>query len=123
MNDIDWSPNGDRILFLTKNDTSGKHQLWTINTDGTQQLKILDEDKAIYSPRWSPDGNYIYYLQTIEMTQDLMKIEISSINSDKEPQVIQTGLQAYGFSITRDNKKLCYSKYNVFANLWVYSYD
>ncbi len=123
MDDIDWSPIGDRILFLTKNDTTGKHQLWTINTDGSQQLKILDEDKAIYSPRWSPDGNHIYYLYTNETTQDLMKIEISSINSDKESQVIQTGLQAYGFSITRDNKKLCYSKYNVFANLWVYYYN
>ena len=52
-----------------------------------------------------------------------MKIEISSINSDNEAQVIQTGLQAYGFSITKDNKKLCYSKYNVFANLWVDYYS
>ena len=57
------------------------------------------------------------------MTQDLMKIEVSSNISDKEPKVVQTGLQAYGFSITRDNKKLCYTKYNDFSNLWSFTYD
>ena len=123
LNDIDWSPNGDRILFLTKNDTADKYQIWNINTDGTQQLKILDEDKAIYSPRWSADGDYIYYLQSNETTQDLMKIAVSSNISDIKPEVIQTGLQAFGFSITRDNKKLLYTKINVLSNLWNFIYN
>ena len=58
-----------------------------------------------------------------EMTQDLMKLRISSITDVKVPNVIQTGLQAYGFSITRDNKKLCYTKYNSLSNLWNFIYD
>ena len=120
--DIDWSPNGDEILFLTSNDAH-KYSLWTINSDGAQQQKILDEDRSIYSARWSPNGNQIYYLQSNEMTQDLMKIEASSKIQDKAPKVVQAGLLSYGFSITRDNKKLCYTKDNSSSNLWKITYD
>jgi len=122
MDDIDWSLKSDKILFLTR-DESNNYIIWTIKTDGTEQQKILEANKSIYSPRWSPDGNYIYYLQSNEMTQDLMKIEMSSNNSDLTPTVIQTGLQAYGFSITRDNNKLCYTKKDVFSNLWNFAYN
>lgn len=120
LNDIDWSPSGDKILFLTRNDSS-KIAIWTIETDGTHQQRILEETNGIYSPRWSSDGNYIYYLQSNGMTNDLMKTEISSIIDGKKSQVIQTGLQAYGFSITTDNKKLSYTKHNVSANLWCFT--
>ena len=123
INEIDWSPIGDKILFLTQDDSLRKFQIWTVKTDGTQELKILEETKGIYSIRWSLDGNHIYYLQSNGMTQELMKLEISSNNLDNTPQVIQTGLQAYGFSITKDYKKLCYTKHNVSSNLWSFTYN
>ena len=97
--------------------------MWIINTDGTHQQMILEGMEKIYSPRWSLSGKYIYYLQSNEMTKDLMKLEVSSITADKVPQVIQTGLLAYGFSITRDNKKLIYTKDNSFSNLWNFNSD
>ncbi len=52
-----------------------------------------------------------------------MKLKVASVTSDKSSQVIQTGLQAYGFCITRDNKKLCYTKRNDFSNLWSFTYN
>ncbi len=121
--DIDWSPNGNEILFLTFDDNTLKHIVWTIKSDGTLQRKILEETKSIHCPRWSPDGNHIYYLQENGPTQDLMKLEISTNTSDEIPNVIQSGLQAYGFSITSDNKKLLYTKHNVFSNLWKFTYN
>jgi serine/threonine protein kinase len=123
MTDVDWSPKDNKILFLTSNASFDKSQMWTIKTDGTHQQKILEENNSIYSARWSPDGDYIYYLQSNEMTQDLMKLKVSSFNSDNNPEAVQTGLQAYGFSITRDNKKLCYTKRDVFSNLWSFTYS
>jgi serine/threonine protein kinase len=123
LHDIDWSPIGDKILFVSSNASLNKYQIWTMKTDGTQQEKILEANNYIYTARWSPDGNHIYYLQSNEMTNDLMKIEASSNSSDKIPQVIQTGLQAYGFSITNDNKKLCYAKRNISSNLWSFTYN
>ena len=121
--EIDWSPDGDEILFQTHNNNGGIEAIWTIKTDGTNQQKILQDSNYIFSPRWSANGSHIYYLRNNETTQDLMKIEFSSKSLDKKPEVIQTGLQAYGFSITRDNKKLCYTKYNSLSNLWRFTYN
>ena len=121
--DIDWSPNGDKILFLSQDDNIGKYAIWTIKTDGTQQKKILENTGVLYSPKWSLDGNHIYYLQENGPTQDLMKVEVSSNSSEVKPKAIQTGLLAYGFTITKDNKKFCYTKYNTYSNLWLFNYD
>ncbi len=52
-----------------------------------------------------------------------MKIEVSSGTSDRTPKVIQAGLQAIGFSLTSDNKKLCYTKDNSFSNIWRFIYN
>jgi len=52
-----------------------------------------------------------------------MKLKVASVSSNNSSQVIQTGLQAYGFCITRDNKKLCYTKRNDFSNLWSFTYN
>ena len=117
--DIDWSPRGDQIAFLTQ-DYKNRYEIWIIKTDGTQQVKLLEETNNIYSPRWSSDGNFIYFLQNNDMTQDLLKIDL--INYSKEsPKIIQTGLQAYGFSITKDNRKLCYTKINHYSNLYLFT--
>jgi len=121
--DLDFSPFGDKIVFLTFDENKKSYVIWIIKTDGTEQQKILEEKKRLDSPRWSPDGDHIYYIQSNNMTQDLMKIEVSSLTSEITPKVIQTGLNIHGFSITRDNRKLCYTKYNVYSNMWNFIYD
>ena len=85
--------------------------------------KFGKKQKTIYNPRWSPAGNYIYFLREEDGTQELVKLEASPNPSKEKIKVIQTGLQAYGFSISRDNKKLCYTKYNEYLNLWDYTYS
>ena len=121
--DIDWSPKLDKILFLTLDSNYINYTIWTINTDGSEQKKILVAAKDLYSPRWSFDGKFIYYLQSNEMTKDLRKIDVSSSISDQISTVVQTGLQAFGFSITRDNRKICYTKTVIQSNLWKFTHD
>ena len=99
------------------------HTIWTIKTDGSQQKKIIEGTRDLYSPRWSYDGKYIYYLRSNEMTKDLIKIDASSSVSNQISAVVQTGIQAFGFSLTRDNKKLCYTKTAMLSNLWKFTYD
>ena len=61
---LDWSPDGDEILFQTFDTDGGTLSIGTIKTDGTHQQKILQDSNYIFSPRWSADGNHIYYLRT-----------------------------------------------------------
>ena len=57
--DVGWSPDGNRLVFgsMAGNDfaTFGARLLDL----KTHQLSSLPNSKGLYSPRWSPDGNYI----------------------------------------------------------------
>ncbi len=127
--DIDWSPEGNKLAFIAADNSIGTTAIWTINIDGTQQQKIVEVENDIYVLKWSFDGNYIYYLQSDEeaklsneITQNLWKIEISS-DSEKKSKAIQTGMQAFGFSISKDNRKLCFTRSIMSSNLWKFTYD
>ena len=53
-----WSPDGKRIAFVSVRD--GTSQIWLIDTDRRNGIKLTDEISAA-SPAWSPDGNRIAY--------------------------------------------------------------
>ncbi len=56
-----WSPGGDKILYLDDNDF-GYDLLYTMNTDGSDQLQIASQSSAVTNPAWSPDGRKVAYI-------------------------------------------------------------
>lgn len=50
----DWAPDGTEIVF-----TSCQHKLFTVHPDGSQLRELAP---AAYSPRWSVDGRWIFFL-------------------------------------------------------------
>ncbi|MCH7663060.1 MAG: hypothetical protein IH859_04225, partial [Chloroflexi bacterium] len=71
---LDWSPNGDYLLFWTQKDA--EYGIWTIKTDGSRQQLVLKDSIVVFSPRWSINGDAIYYLKENGSTKDLMKLKI-----------------------------------------------
>ncbi len=118
--DIDWSPLGNRLLFLTVNQR--QYRIWTIKVDGSQQQQVAEDSVRLFSPRWSADGETIYYLRSNGQTKDLMKIKIASETGKTKVSayVLQTGLQAGEFfTLSQDNKRLLYTRELVYSNLWL----
>jgi Tol biopolymer transport system component len=54
-----WSPDGTRIAFASS--TDGHTQIYVINSDGTNRIKITNTDFDVWSPTWSPDGRKIAF--------------------------------------------------------------
>lgn len=53
-----WSPDGQRIAFVS--DRDGTDNLWLVAPDGSGLRKITSEvNHSFSSPAWSPDGQYI----------------------------------------------------------------
>jgi eukaryotic-like serine/threonine-protein kinase len=55
-----YSPDGNRIAFAS--DRSGTQQIWTSNSDGSNQVQLTSLDAAnVGSPQWSPDAKTIAF--------------------------------------------------------------
>ena len=76
--DADWSPNGDKIAFTSRNSACGPRppltaaqaaaecqaaaEIWVMNADGTDRKQLTNNSLEERSPDWSPDGTKILYL-------------------------------------------------------------
>ncbi len=56
-----WSPNGDRIAFLS-NRKEDKNQIWLIPLDGGEAEQLTNQKSGITALEWSPRGDAIAFL-------------------------------------------------------------
>ena len=61
-----WKPDGKQIVYT--DDSNNKADIWLMNPDGTNKVRLTDSashGNACYSnPDWSPNGKYIVYQST-----------------------------------------------------------
>jgi Tol biopolymer transport system component len=63
-NDFDpsWSPDGEKIAFVSFRDGSNNMEIYVMNSDGTDQTRLTDNYDALdREPSWSPDGEKISF--------------------------------------------------------------
>lgn len=58
----DWSPDGNRIAFVSTRD-SGVSHIFVINADGTGLTEITNGGSAEGAPSWSADGRHIAFMR------------------------------------------------------------
>ena len=119
LRDLDLSPTGKWLALVTNR--AQKFSLLTLSMDGKTQNQIIEDSVAISAPRWSTNGDVIYFLRTAGQTSDLNKIQVSQRSGERkgEPTVLQTGIPAdYYFTLSRNNKQLLYTRVLSFSNLW-----
>ena len=113
--DIDCSVRAGLILAVTS--TSGKFQIRTFASEGGVESKLVETDDRIFSARWSPAGDSIYYLHGSGSTKDLSKV--SATGSRAKPTLLYGGLQAgRAFTLSADGHSLAYTREERHWNLW-----
>jgi hypothetical protein len=56
-----WSPDGQRIAFVSDRANPGTFDVWTMNANGSNQARVTFELGSAANPAWSPDGTRIAY--------------------------------------------------------------
>lgn len=59
-----WSPDGQRIAFLSKRGEDKATALYIIRTDGGEAEKVLELPFGLSNPRWMPDGERLVLATT-----------------------------------------------------------
>lgn len=124
---LDWSPTGG-LLALATAEENGRAAVWTIAVDGGRPVRVLDEELLVVSPRFSPDGDALYYLcqREEDTTAGLWKVAIDprSGRPAGKPTVVLSGLEMslwlYStFTISHDGKRMFYTRDTTRSNLWL----
>jgi dipeptidyl aminopeptidase/acylaminoacyl peptidase len=77
-----WSPDGKWIAYVTQLDPllfdyATKHLAIVPASGGQASVLTLDLDRMVSLPRFSPDGEFIYFIADDDGTQNLFRIAIS----------------------------------------------
>jgi serine/threonine protein kinase len=115
LEDIDCSARAPLILAVIQ--SSDKFQIRAFKPDGSEERKLVEESEQIYSARWSPVADLVYYLHGKGSTKALSKV--STTGRDVEPEVLADGLQTGEFfTLSRDGSRLAYTREDEHSNLW-----
>jgi len=98
-----WRPDGLRIGYLS--DKDGTTQMWEMNPDGSNKVKVTSADGGITNFDYSPKGGYIWYTADVKL--------------DKKPSEIYPDLPKTEGARIIDN--LNYRHWNVWSD-YTYSH-
>ena len=60
--DVDWSPDGSKLVFATHCCNPQNPEIWIIGVDGSDLRRLPHNDTNLdFTPAWAPEGNAITF--------------------------------------------------------------
>ena len=124
-----WSPNGNKILFLTKRGNDDTPQIYIMPSNGGEAQRLSHHATAITSAEWAKDGTSIYFiasepkdksqLEREEKGNDIYKFEQNyqqkhlwktSIDGTPAKRVTYGDYSVTRYKLSQDGKKIIYHR-------------
>ncbi len=117
-----WSPHGHRIAYTarprraaaeanTSSSATRVLDIWTVPARGGQPVQVTNHPKSDWSPAWSPDGRYLYFVSDRGGSMNLWRVAIDEASGRTlgEPQAITTPAQYLAHpSVSGDGRVIAY---------------
>lgn len=115
----DWKAD-NQIVYSTIN--NGNADIWIINSDASEQKQLTSDTGADTSPKFSPDGKFIYFLSNRSGLMSVWRMNIDGTN----PQKITENQDVFSLDLSPDGKEIFYTARaeNIYVQkLWKCSAD
>ena len=123
-----WSPDGSKILYVSCisgiwNQWTSNFDIWIMDSDGSNRVKLTTNPSSDWTPRYSPDGTQIAYNSYGSGTD----IDIWTMNSDGSGQTELTTFthDDFGGSWSPDGSEIAYASRegNGIPSIWIMGSD
>ena len=125
-----WSPNGRRIAFYQRLGQpivqTAPGFLWTVAVEGGERTPVTTGGGRDWSPAWSPDGRYLYFVSDRGGSMNLWRVRIDEESgralADPEPVTTPATSLAH-VSVAADGRHVAYSSVLVTSNVQRVPFD
>lgn len=121
-----WSPHGNRIVYWGLPTGSGWRDLWSVDKEGKNKVRITNDAAIDWNPLWSPDGKYIYFLSDRGGSMNVWRIAIDEESGKPKNEPEQMTVPASNCSwltLSHDGRKIIYSSSEAWANIYRMGFD
>jgi TolB protein len=120
-----WSPDGKKIAFESDRDTTGRSQIFVMNQNGTNAVRLTIDTGTDTTPRWSPDGSHILFVSNMSGNREIYSISPTGANPTN---LTQNTAQDYSENWSPDGAHIVFTSGrahpgSVGADLWIMNAD
>ena len=127
------SPQGHRIAFWgiqidpsTNRYSSPNRDLWTIAADGSDPVRLTDDESTEWNPVWSTDGRWLYFLSNRSGSMNLWRIPVDEASGKAtgiaQPMTTPASYIRY-FTLSADGRMGTFATLAVTSNLARVQFD
>ncbi len=121
-----WSPHGTRIVFQTRLGTTAQMDILSIPAVGGEPTPVTQDAPTDWSPVWSPDGRFVYFVSDRGGSMNLWRIQVDEASGRPrgapEPVTTPAAFAAHP-SVSADGRRIVFSSVIMRQNLQTAPFD
>ena len=121
-----WSPHGHRIAYWAVFGDSVQRDIWTVPAGGGEPVRVTNDPAIDWSPAWSPDGRFLYFVSDRSGAFSLWRVPIDEATgrTTGDPVAVPIPRQRIGhLSFSADGTLLAMTAVTGQANIEALAFD
>jgi serine/threonine protein kinase/Tol biopolymer transport system component len=121
-----WSPHNLRIAYWGTPAGTSRRVISTIPAGGGEAVPLIDDGSINWSPVWSPDGRYLYFVSDRSGSMNLWRVPVDERSGKRrgEPQPVTAPVPSGVLpSLSRDGRHIAFATENRKSNLFTAGFD